>query len=146
LQTIASARKLLELAQEEVQKGTVSQLTTRFKNNPHTMMPFDIINSARKGDELSISLLNKISTNLAWGLSILIQLYNPELIVLNGPLTQASQYVRIPLKQALNQYCLENISSNVKIEISEMGEHSGLLGVAVMVFQQIFSDKSMNQS
>jgi predicted NBD/HSP70 family sugar kinase len=145
LQTIASARKLLELAQEEVQKGTVSQLTTRFRNNPHTMMPFDIINSARKGDELSISLLNKISTNLAWGLSILIQLYNPELIVLNGPLTQASQYVRIPLKQALNQYCLENISSNVKIEISEMGEHSGLLGVAVMVFQQIFSDKSMNQ-
>jgi predicted NBD/HSP70 family sugar kinase len=142
LQTIASAHKLLEMAVAEVKKGTVSQLTSRFQNDPSSMMPSDIIECARRGDELSISLLNKLSTNLGWGLSILIQLFNPELIVLNGPLTRASQHVRIPLRMALNQYCLENISSSVRLEISETGEDDGLLGVVVMVFKKLFKDKS----
>ncbi len=143
-QTIAGAQNLLNMALAELKKGTISQLTSKFAHEPGEMKPADIINCAKKGDELSISLLTSISTRLAWGLSILIQLYNPELIVLNGPLTKASQYILIPIQHALNQYCLENISENVRIEISEMGEHSGLKGVAVMVFQRLFRDKSAN--
>jgi predicted NBD/HSP70 family sugar kinase len=142
LQTIASAHKLLEMAVAEVNRGTVSQLTSRFQHDPQAMLPADIVECARRGDELSIALLNKISTNLGWGLSILIQLFNPELIVLNGPLTRASHHVRIPLRMALNQYCLENISSSVRLEISETGDDNGLLGVVVMVFKKLFRDKS----
>jgi N-acetylglucosamine repressor len=143
LQTIAGARHLLNMAREEVQKGTISQLTKQFAAKPQEMTPTDIINCAKKGDELSISLLNILSTNLAWGLSILIQLYNPEQIVLNGPLAKGGQYVLIPIQQALNQYCLTSISEHVRIEISDLGENSGLQGVAVMVFHKIFRDKSL---
>lgn len=143
LQTIAGARHLLNMAREEVQKATISQLTKLFAVNPQEMTPADIINCAKKGDELSISLLNAVSTNLAWGLSILIQLYNPEQIVLNGPLAKAGQYVLMPIQQAINQYCLTSISEHIRIEISELGEHSGLQGVSVMVFHKLFRDKSL---
>jgi len=143
LQTIAGARHLLNMAREEVQKGTISQLTKLFAAKPQEITPADIINCAKKGDELSISLLNVVSTNLAWGLSILIQLYNPEQIVLNGPLAKAGQYVLIPIQQAINQYCLTTISEHVRIEISDLGEHSGLQGVSVMVFHKLFRDKSL---
>ncbi|MGV8096879.1 MAG: ROK family protein [Mangrovibacterium sp.] len=143
LQTIAGARHLLNIAREEVQKGTISQLTKQFATKLQEMTPADIINSAKKGDELSISLLNVLSMNLAWGLSILIQLYNPEQIVLNGPLAKGGQYVLIPIQQALNQYCLTSISEHVRVEISDLGENSGLQGVAVMVFHKIFRDKSL---
>jgi len=142
LQTIASTRNLLELAIEEVKKGVASQLTTTFSNDPQKIKVHDIINCAKKGDELAIALLTQVSNKLGWGLSILIQLFNPELIVLNGPLTKADKYILIPIQQTLNQYCLENILNNVKIEISEMGDNSGLKGVSVMVFQKIFRDKS----
>ncbi|MGD9928474.1 MAG: ROK family transcriptional regulator [Mangrovibacterium sp.] len=144
LQTIAGAQHLLDMARDEIAQGTISQLTSQFGERPQELTPDDIINCAKKGDELSISLLTTISTNLAWGISILIQLYNPELIVLNGRLTQAGQFILIPVQHALNQYCLKNISENVRIEISEMGDHSGLKGVAVMVFQNIFRDKSID--
>ncbi|MCW0484285.1 ROK family transcriptional regulator [Gaoshiqia sediminis] len=143
LQTIAGAQHLLDMAREEIARGTISQLTSQFGERPQELTPVDIINCAKKGDELSISLLTTLSTNLAWGISILIQLYNPELIVLNGPLTQAGQFILIPVRQALNKYCLESTSESVRIEISDMGEHSGLKGVAVMVFKKIFRDKSI---
>jgi len=143
LQTIAGARYLLNMAREEVRKGTISQLTRLFAADPQEMTTDDIISCAKKGDELAISLLNTLSTNLGWGLSILIQLYNPEQIILNGPLARGDQYVLIPIQQALNQYCLRTISEHVRIEISELGENSGLQGVAVSAFHRLFRDKSL---
>jgi predicted NBD/HSP70 family sugar kinase len=133
----------MSTAREEVQKGTISMLTQRFASKPHEMTPADIINCAKQGDELSISLLNMLSTNLAWGLSILIQLYNPEKIVLSGPLAMAEKYVLIPIQQAINQYCLTSISEHVRFEISDLIDHSGLRGMAVNLFHRIFRDRSL---
>jgi predicted NBD/HSP70 family sugar kinase len=140
IETMASAHKLLNLAISGVKNGTVSQLTRIFKNNPDEMQTEDVINAARGGDEFAISILNQVGSALGKGLSILIQLLNPELIVLSGPISQANQYIMTPIQQSLNQYCLENICSNVRLEISEIDEHSGLLGIAAMLFQKVFGD------
>ncbi len=146
LQTIAGARYLMSTAREEVLKGTISMLTQRFASKPQEMTPADIINCAKQGDELSISLLNMLSTNLAWGLSILIQLYNPEKIVLSGLLAMAEKYVLIPIQQAINQYCLTSISEHVHFEISDLIDHSGLRGMAVSLFHRIFRDRSLEMN
>jgi N-acetylglucosamine repressor len=122
----------------------VSQLTGQFFENPEKMTPEHIISAARSGDEFSISVLNKIGFSLGKGLSIIIQLMNPEIIVLGGPISKANQYVLIPIQQALNKYCLEKIVSNTTIVTSEIDEQSGLLGSAAMVYQHLFSDQTIN--
>jgi len=139
LQTIAGARHLLDLAKQAIDNENISQLTNEFKGRTDELTVKNIIASAIKGDELSINLINTIGKNMAWGLSILIQLYNPELILLSGPLSVPKQYLQATIQQALQQYCLSNILSNVKIEISELAENSGLKGTGVMVFKKLFS-------
>lgn len=139
LQTIASLRYLLKIAREAISEGVVSQLTERFKQDPQQLEPSDIIACALRGDELSLVLLRKVSENLAWGLSILIQLYNPELILIKGPLTVAGQHITIPLSLALNQYCLNEIVGRVAIEVAASDDDMGLMGVAAMVFRKQFS-------
>lgn len=139
LQTIAGAKALLNMATREIEAGTISKLTNAYKGKTETLTVDTIIQSALDGDELSIRLINKLSKNLAWGLSILIQLYNPELILLSGPLTAPKQYLLITIQQALHQYCLESILSNVKIEISELADYAGLKGTAVMAFRSLFA-------
>lgn len=139
LQTIAGARHLLNLAKQAIAAETISQLTNDFNSRIDELTVKDVITSALKGDELSINLINKLGKNLAWGLSILIQLYNPELILLSGPLTVPKQHLLVTIQQTLHQYCLENILSNVKLEISELAEHSGLKGTGVMVFKKLFT-------
>lgn len=143
LQSMAGAGKLVSMAREELKAGAVSQLSQRDLSNPDSLKPDDIIECAKKGDEFSITLLSKLSSRLAWGLAILIQLLNPELIVLSGPMLKANQYVLIPIQQALHKYCLESILENVRIELSQMDESAGLKGVAVMVFQRLLSDTSL---
>jgi hypothetical protein len=55
-------------------------------------------------------------------------------------LSKANQFVLTPIQQSLNKYCIEKISSNSEVVISELGEKSGLLGVAATLYQKIFSD------
>lgn len=139
LQTIASLRFLIQKAKEAVWEDGVSLLTREFKNHPDKIKPSDIVDAANRGDEVALLLLRKVSENLAWGLSILIQLYNPELILIKGPLASADQHITIPLTLALNRYCLNEIVKNVELRLSVDSDHLGLLGVAAQVFKREFN-------
>ena len=64
------------------------------------------------------------------GISILIQLFNPEIIVLSGKIAKAKQYITLPMQQSINTYCMTQIREEVTIESSDLGENSRLLGYA----------------
>lgn len=140
LETIASSNFLVKNAVKGIEENIVSQLTLNFKERLRELQPEDVIKAAKSGDEFAISLLNKIGLALGKGLSFTIQLLNPEIIVLGGVISQANRFILTPIQQSLNRYCLEQISSNVKIVISENWEQAGLQGVSAMLFQRIFSD------
>lgn len=140
LETVASSDFLVKNAIEGIKIGVVSQLTGIFKNRLQELKPEDILNTANQGDEFSIALLNKAGLALGKGLSFTIQLLNPEIIVLGGIISGAKRFILTPIQQSLNKYCLEQISSNVKIVISENWEQAGLLGITATLFQQLFSD------
>jgi predicted NBD/HSP70 family sugar kinase len=140
LETVTSAYVLLNEAIKGIKANKVSQLTESFKDKPEELKPEDILNAARSGDEFSIHLLHKLGLALGKGLSVTIQLLNPDIIVLGGPVSAANQFVLTPIQQSLNQYCLEQIYANTKIVISDIWEQSGLLGVTAMLYKTIFSE------
>ena len=140
LETIASANALLSYAKEGIQDKVISQLNNILSEENKELTVEDIILAAKAGDEFSISILSKVGIALGKGLSYIIQLMNPEIIVLSGSLAQAKQFVLTPIQQSINKYCLEKISSNSEIVISDLSEKSGLLGVNATMYQKIFSD------
>ncbi len=144
LETIASSNALMKKVMNGFTNGEISSLINRFKDSPEKVTPEDVILFARQGDEFCISILNEIGKGLGKGLSYIIQLLNPEVIVLSGPLSQAKQYVLSPIQQALNRLCLEKITQNTSIIISELGDQSALLGTSEMVFQKVFSEMSFD--
>ena len=140
LETIASSHALINYAYEGIENNIVTQLSSIIENSSTKLTVEDIIAAAKLGDEFSISILSKIGMALGKGLSYIIQLLNPEIIVLSGKLAKANQFVLIPIQQSLNKYCIEKISSNSEIVVSELSEKSGLLGVTATMYQKIFSD------
>lgn len=139
LETVASSNTIVNLARQGIAENIVSQLTACFSTHPEDLTPEDVIMAARSGDEFSIFILNKVGYALGKGLSVVIQLMNPEVIVVGGPVAKANQFVLTPIQQALNKYCLEKILANTSIVTSAIDEHSGLLGCAAMVYHHFFS-------
>ena len=141
LETIASTYVMVRKAVQGINSDVISQLTINFKDHINDLQPEDIINAAKQGDEFSISLLTDLGLALGKGLALVIQLLNPEIIVLGGTVSQANRFVLTPIQQSLNKYCLDQLSANVKIVISDNWEQAGLLGVTAILYQKLFSDK-----
>ena len=140
LETIASSNTIMRRVKQGFVEQEISSLIARFEGQPERVTPEDVINAARQGDEFCISILNEIGTAMGKGLSFIIQLLNPEVIVLSGPLSKAKQYILSPIQQSLNRFCLEKISESTTLVISDMGDQSALLGTSEMVFQKVFSE------
>ena len=140
LETIASSNTIIRRVKQGFADKEISSLVRQFENNPEKVTPEDVINSARQGDEFCISILNEVGSAMGKGLSYIIQLLNPEVIVLSGPLSKAKQYVLSPIQQSLNRFCLEKISESTTLLISDMGDQTALLGTSEMIFQKVFSE------
>lgn len=140
LETVASSNTILKRIKQGISEGEISSVITKFQDSPESVSPEDIIAAARLGDEFCILILNEIGIGMGKGLSYIIQLLNPEVIVLSGPISKANQYVLSPIQQSLNRFCLEKISGNTSILISDQGDFSALLGTSEMVLQQIFAE------
>lgn len=139
LETIASSNTIMKKVRQGFEDHEISTLINHFKESPQKVTPEDVINFARQGDEFCISILNEIGKAMGKGLSYIIQLLNPEIIVLSGPLSKARQYVLSPIQQSLNRLCLEKISTDTIVMVSDLGDQSALLGTSEMVFQKVFS-------
>lgn len=140
LETIASSNTIMKRVRQGFAENAISSLINQFTDHQEKVTPEDVIDSARLGDEFCISILNEIGKAMGKGLSYIIQLLNPEVIVLSGPLSKAKQYVLSPIQQSLNRLCLEKISGNTTIIVSDMGDQSALLGSSEMVFQKVFTE------
>lgn len=140
LETIASSNTILKRLKQGIAQGDISSVINEFRDNPDSVSPESVIAAARLGDEFSISILNEIGIAMGKGLSYIIQLLNPEIIVLSGPISKANQYVLSPIQQSLNRLCLEKISGNTSVLISDQGDLTALLGTSEMVLQRVFAE------
>jgi glucokinase-like ROK family protein len=143
LETIASSNTIMRRVKQGFEEDVVSSLVNQFRDHPEKVTPEDVIDSARKGDEFCIAILNEIGNAMGKGLSYIIQLLNPEVIVLSGPLSKAKQYILSPIQQSLNRYCLEKISESTLLVLSDLGDQSALLGTSEMIFQKVFSEMNL---
>ncbi len=142
LETVTSAYVIVREAIKGIQENQVSQLTEQFEGRTNELTLEDIIMAAKSGDEFSVQLLHRVGLALGKGLSVILQLLNPGVIVLGGPVSAANQYVLTSIQQSLNKYCLEQIYANTPIVISDIWEQSGLLGVTAMLYQNLFSERN----
>ena len=60
----------------------------------------DIIAAARNDDNLSIELIEEVGEKLGKAVAFLINIFNPEMVIIGGNLSYAGDYLMLPLKQA----------------------------------------------
>ncbi len=138
LETEASGKALVRLAEESLANGKSSYLSELIRDKPNEQIPKIIIDAANKGDQLAISIISKVGLELGKGISILIQLFNPELIILGGRVADANHYLLTPIQQSLNHYCIRKLSEQTEIVISGLGANANILGAVAMVVENVF--------
>ncbi|WP_346239406.1 ROK family protein [Niabella insulamsoli] len=92
-----------------------------------------IIEAAQKGDKFSIELISEAAYSIGRGVSILIHLLNPELIVISGIGSLAGKVWAAPIQQAVNEHCIPKIAEHTEIKVSPLGYNAELIGAAALI-------------
>jgi len=137
LETVASGTALVRLAKEGLEAGKNSTLRNKI-NEGQELIPKTIIEAANEGDQFAISIISQVGFELGKGIAVLIQLFNPELIILGGRVAEANQYLLTPIEQALNHYSIPKLRNQAEIVISKLGTNANILGAVAMVSENIF--------
>ncbi|WP_159470516.1 ROK family transcriptional regulator [Dyadobacter sp. 3J3] len=133
LETEASGWALTRMFREKLSEGSSSVLTSVKKIAPENITMDDIIEAALNDDVLAIELIASVGENLGRGIAALINVLNPELIVLGGSLISTGDYLYLPIKTALNKYSLSLVNNDSQLKISKLGEHAGIIGACLLV-------------
>lgn len=136
LETEASGIALEKMFIERLVAGETSVLSERWKAGEDILL-YDIIEAANNDDVLSITLIANIAEKLGRGVGVLINLLNPDLVVVGGSLSLVGDYLMLPLKMAINKYSLSLVSKDTKFKMSKLGETASVIGVAMLVRAKI---------
>jgi len=91
-----------------------------------------IAKHARKGDLLSLKVLRTSAKNIGLMLSIIINILNPEKIIIGGGLLNAIDIVFEEMIETARLHSLKIPFESVKIEKSSVGEEGVAIGSSIM--------------
>ncbi|RZM27000.1 MAG: ROK family protein [Pedobacter sp.] len=143
LETVASGIALARMAKEGIKSGKYSLLNELSDQEIEKIEPYVVIDAANRGDQYAINILSDIGKNLGKAIATLIQLFNPELVILGGRIAEAKQYITTPIQQSINMYSMAQLTENTKIVLSNLGSDAGILGNVHTVVDKIL-DKQID--
>lgn len=138
LDTIASASSLVRQVRRAVLNGCTSKLAI-YAQDVSQITINRIIEAAQAGDSFAIDLLHSTGYQLGKGLSVAINLFNPEIIIIDGILAEASTFIINPIEQAINKYCLSGFRNDLTVEATKLNGAAKWLGTHAYVMENLFS-------
>lgn len=88
--------------------------------------------AARQGDEKALQVVRETAHYLAIGFANLVNLFNPELIVVGGGVSKMRELLFTPIREEFRKYALTLPAKNVKIVRAKLGDEVGVLGAIAL--------------
>jgi predicted NBD/HSP70 family sugar kinase len=125
---------MIERARSEMDAGISSSMERIYKDSGD--LPVDhFLNAARSGDQLAVSVLSDAAFLIGKGMSTLIHIMNPKLIILSGRGAIAGKILMAPIQQAINEFCIPWLAEQTEIQVSTLAREAELLGAATLVVE-----------
>jgi glucokinase len=134
LEVFASATAIVRLAREALPDYADTVL------DPGQLSAKRIYEAGMNGDELSLAIFKKMGTYLGAGLSNLVNLLNPEIIVVGGGVANGWQLFEGYAREEVARRAFPVAVRRLKIVRGQCGDDAGLLGAARLAFSANGSD------
>jgi glucokinase-like ROK family protein len=137
LETLVSEPAIVRLAEELARQDRQSILATHLQNGEGTTIE-RIFAAARAGDTATCAMLNERACYIGIALANLVNVLNPELIVLGGIFAQG-QDLLLPLTEStLRQRAFANLGERVRLQTASFGRQAGVIGAAALALNAFF--------
>ena len=93
-----------------------------------------LVRLANEGEARAIEILDGIGRHLGAGIGSLVNIFNPDLVVIGGGFAAAGDFVLDPAREILRREALARAGYRVPIVRAELGTAAGLIGAGLVAF------------
>jgi predicted NBD/HSP70 family sugar kinase len=137
LETEASGSALVRKITERLQTGANSVVADKFAAEGKITFE-DALDAVRREDLLAIEVLEEMGKTLGRWLAGMINVFNPEKVIIGGVLAETGDYLLQPIRTAVRLYSLNLVSQDTKILLSRHGNDGGLIGACLIARNRVF--------
>lgn len=137
LEVYSSATGMVRSAIESIINGKRTSLNRLSGGNLDRITGKMIHEAALKGDRLSISILKEAGVYLGIAMSSLINILNPEMIVLTGAVRDSRDFFMPFAQDEVNKRAYTDIVKRTKIVMGKLPGSAGVIGAAGLAWKQV---------
>ncbi|MDU1890803.1 MAG: ROK family transcriptional regulator [Dysgonomonas sp.] len=137
LETEASGRAMHRHLYEQIQNGASSLLSKKVLNK-ETVTLDEMIKAVNKEDILSIDLVEEVGQKLGEQLAGMINIFNPEMVIIGGTLSVTEDYIMQPITSAIRKYSLNLVNKDTSVVISKLKDKAGVVGACLLARTRLF--------
>uniref|UniRef100_A0AAU2W0M1 ROK family protein n=1 Tax=Streptomyces sp. NBC_00008 TaxID=2903610 RepID=A0AAU2W0M1_9ACTN len=137
LEAYASGTSIAERAREALATGHPQSVLAALPRPGPTAA--DVAAAARDGDPLATALWDETTDLLAEGLASIVNLYEPEVVVLGGGVTRSGEQLLSPVREKTRRLAM-GPASNARIVRAGAGDRAGVLGAAAVALERLVDD------
>ncbi len=134
LMSYACGMALDQMARNSLTCGEDTLLRQICGDCPEHVQAEKIAEAARQGDAFALRLLNTAGRYFGIGLSTVVQVLNPDTIVIGGGLAHIGPLLLEPCLQALNENVHPVLANSARVVLSELWNDAGVIGAGALVW------------
>jgi len=134
LEAYASGPSVVKMAKDYIAGGK----STKFKEIAagNEITPFMVYEAAKQGDAVAKRIFTIVGEYLGVALVSVVNLLNPEKIIVGGGVGQAGDLILDPIREAIKKRCIPTSAAAVEIVPAQLGESAGVVGASLLVNQK----------
>jgi glucokinase len=136
-ETLASGTALAREASRRIEEGVKTSILKQVDGDLGQVTAQVIHAAALQGDKFARELIARTGHYVGVGLINLINIFNPELIVIGGGLSTMGDMLLAPAFKTAGQRAYKEAFQAVRFVTAELGRNSGALGAAAFAFEEI---------
>ena len=140
LETEVSGSALHRILLQRIANGESSILSNRTNKEDAPLTLDEIITAVNKEDLLCIEIVEEIGQKLGKHIAGLINIFNPELVIIGGTLSLTEDYITQPIKTAIRKYSLNIVNQDSVIMTSKLKDKAGVIGACMLARSRMFEN------
>ena len=143
-ETEISGQALQRQLTERIRRGETSILSRRVLSSEKPLLLSEIMDAVAREDVLCIDVIEQIGIRLGEKTSGLINVFNPEIVIVGGELAMTGEYLLNPMRMAVNKHAIHLVSQDTRICRGTLGMDAGIVGACLVARNRHIEDNSVS--
>ena len=133
LEALCSGPAIARRAKEAIQTDPNTAILALADGCPDAVKSEHVLQAARQGDALALKLIDETAYYMGWGIANLVNILNPEIVLLGTIAIAAGDLLLEPIRQTLSTFAMARPAEAVQVMPAQLAESLGDLAAIALV-------------